>query len=185
MTHPIGAPDAPSDLPNCDSPSLVVVQSTRDEMLRQWEANGASWRGPLSIDAYVRREDTLSELSLTKDGGLVCWILADTTTEPRRILAGCESIRKRALVAHNGTVEEARAYGIASVFCPEQYRHRGYASRLMREIGEMLRTWRPDEKPCVFSVLYSDVGKVIRALIFLDPEACVQSTHIDFDRLML
>ncbi|KAI9774283.1 MAG: hypothetical protein M1840_004177 [Geoglossum simile] len=99
------------------------------------------------------------------------WVLVDTPHLPggeRRVLASCETIRKRALVAYQTTegvkVEEAVSHGIGSVFCPKEYRGRGYAGRMMRELSKLLRDWQVEGAAkrgmCLFTVLYSDIGKV-------------------------
>ena len=134
------------------------------------------------MTAYLARERHLAEQALTKDGGITYWVLvesgADTTTSsaaPRRILAGCETLRKRGIVARRkrdstegGRVEETVAYGVGSVYCPDEYRGRGYAGRMMDELGKVLRTWQAEEKGVGFSVLFSDIGQV--GVAFCCPE---------------
>ncbi len=149
-----------TDLPSADSPTVVLAQATEEEKLAQWRKNGVSWKGVLSDEAYLRREDHLAKQRLTRDGGLSFWVLVDSSCEPRRVLAGCESFKKKALVARNGRVEQAVAHGIGSVFCASEMRRRGYAARMLRDLGVKLRTWQTDQYPCLFSVLYSDIGKV-------------------------
>ncbi|KAJ4361632.1 hypothetical protein N0V95_001709 [Ascochyta clinopodiicola] len=63
------------DLPKGDSPTLALVHPTKDEQLIQSKLNGAEWRGALSPSAYLRRETTLSQQALTKEGGITYWIL--------------------------------------------------------------------------------------------------------------
>jgi GNAT superfamily N-acetyltransferase len=175
-----------SALPHHSSPSLSLVLATPSENHAQTLANSAEWSGPLNQETYMRREAHLLDQDLTRDGGLRAWVLIDTSTakpasssteggktegdaEKRgRILCGCETLRKRALVRErDGTVKEVVAYGVCSVFCREEYRGRGYAGRMMEELGRKLETMGSDqhdpetnlkEKP-LFSVLYSDIGK--------------------------
>lgn len=46
-----------------------------------------------------------------------------------------------------------------------EHRGRKYAERMMEELGERLRTWKADQYPVLFSVLYSDIGKVCSILL--------------------
>ncbi|CAF9932441.1 MAG: hypothetical protein HETSPECPRED_008361 [Heterodermia speciosa] len=59
----------------------------------------------------------------------------------------------------DGIVEDVIVHGIASVFCPPEYRRRGYAARHMTELVKALRTWQSDQGRVAGSVLYSDIGK--------------------------
>ena len=121
---------------------------------------------------------------LTKDGGLTHWILVDKNERPneRKVLGACESIRKRALMNKNGEVVEVVSHGIGGVFCNPKYRGRKYASRMMIELGEKLRTFQTDasikgREKCEFTVLWSDVGPRFYADHGWHP---FPSTHITF-----
>jgi len=153
-------------LPSGDSPDLHLVVSTPEEIIAQQQANSDEWRGVLSLPAYLRREEMLAEQDLTKDGGLTAWALVyqppGSSEEDRRVVCGCETIRKRALVASNNAVEFVTAHGVCSVFCPPQNRGKGYAGRMMNELGERLKTWQSKGQSNLFSVLWSDIGKVRR-----------------------
>lgn len=153
---------ASTNLPNRDSPDIrLVSDATPQENLAQLHANSTEWRGALSLPAYLKREELLVNQDLTKNGGLTPWFLVyqPEGAKDRQVLCGCESIRKKALVARHGKVEEVVAHGIASVFCPEEMRGKGYAGRMMREVGERLKSWQAGERGSEFSVLYSDIGK--------------------------
>lgn len=151
--------------PASDSPSLSLIHPTPAEKLATWSLNIQAWSGPLSFPAYQRREEHLSHQDLTRDGGMTFWILVDNSAPPspvRRILASCETIKKRALLTRgDGCVEEFISYGILSVFCDPDLRGRGYAGRLMEELGNKLDTWGQEgTNKTTFTVLYSDIGKV-------------------------
>jgi hypothetical protein len=158
------------ELPRGDSSTLQLVHPTEEEKLIQFNLNGAEWRGALSLPAYLRREETLSQQALTKDGGITYWILVDTAlkgnpfdpaSDTRLPLASCETYRKKALVWQDGKLHESICHGIGSVFCASHLRKRGYAQRLMQELSKALRTYQAEEgKENLFSVLYSDIGKV-------------------------
>ncbi|KAJ8118247.1 hypothetical protein OPT61_g746 [Boeremia exigua] len=171
-------------LPEGDSPTLALVHPTKEEQLIQSKLNGAEWRGALSPSAYLRRETTLSQQALTKDGGITYWILVDTALEnnpldpesgTRLPLASCETYRKKALVWRDGIVQEAVSHGIGSVFCGQYLRKRGYAQRMMKELGKTLRTHQADESECLFTILYSDIGKKFYADMGWEP---FRSSHI-------
>ncbi|KAK1065027.1 hypothetical protein LTR74_008303 [Friedmanniomyces endolithicus] len=132
------------DLPKHDSPHHHLVVATPEELLAQQNANSTEWRGTLSLEAYLRREEHLLDLPLTRNGGLTAWMLvyAPPDLESRQVICGCESIRKRVLVAKGGNVEDAVAHGVASVFCPPKFRGKGYAGRMIEEVGKRLERWQ-------------------------------------------
>lgn len=158
------------ELPSSHSPNLVLLHPTQEEKIETWKLNGASWRGTMPICTYLRRETQLENQAFTKDGGITFWILVDSTLPPneRPILGSCESFRKRALVSRAGSLEEVVSHGIGSVFCNPDYRRRGYAQRMMEELGKKLDTWNQESgKKTDFTVLYSDIGKVCNRFIIL------------------
>lgn len=156
-----------NELPSSSSPSLTLVHPTQEEKFKTWQLNGEAWAGQLSPPAYYRREEYLEGQALTRNGGITHWILVDSAGAPneRRILASCESLRKRALVARaekdgSGDVEEVVSHGIGSVFCDPKFRGKGYARRMIEELAKKLDTWQqPNGKRTDFTVLYSDIGK--------------------------
>lgn len=120
----------------------------------------------MDLTTYIRRETHLENQAFTKDGGITFWILVDTTLAPnkRPILASCESLRKQALIAKgDGQVKDIISHGIGSVFCNPDHRGRGYAQRMINELGKKLDNWQQKEgERASFTVLYSDIGKVGR-----------------------
>ncbi|MCJ1282919.1 hypothetical protein MMC26_002245 [Xylographa opegraphella] len=196
----------PAHLPLSTSSTLQLVHPTAAEKDATWRINGATWRGALSIESYLRREHYLAAQPLTQNGGITYWILVDSAESPasadpesklplpfhqhistrrcarplqrriaqlttlfpvgpptRTILSSCESLRKRALVAHRAsapTVSAITAHGIGSVFCAPVLRKRGYAGRMMAELNRALATHQQaDGQKSLFNVLYSDIGK--------------------------
>ena len=169
-----------SELPDSKSPSLHLTQPTPEERHATWVLNSKSWGTALGRKDYVEREAYLTTVPLARDGGVTHWVLVDKNLPPnqRPILASCESLRKRALISKNGATTEVITHGIGSVFCNPEYRGRGYASRMMRELGPILNTWQTNEKKsCAFSILYSDIGKKYYAGHGWHP---FPSTHIAF-----
>lgn len=152
------------DLPPADSPHLELVQSTPEEYLQTIRLNSTSWKGPITVDQYIEREDRLSKQNLTKNGALTSWILVDSRQPPndRLILSSCESYRKPAYLAYQGRVEDIICHGVGSVFSRSEFRGRGYAGRMLEELAKKLDTWQSENQPrkqVVFSVLFSDIGK--------------------------
>ena len=154
-------------LPPATSENLKLCEQSEAEKRIIWKLNGQVWRGRLSMEAYIRREEHLGNQALTRHGGITYWVLTDPSQPPnkRPLLASCESLAKRALVKeYDGRVEEVLSHGIGSVFCDPKLRGRGYAKRMIEELGQRLDNWKQtDGRRTLFTVLYSDIGKVRRA----------------------
>ncbi|KAL8681630.1 MAG: hypothetical protein Q9186_002299 [Xanthomendoza sp. 1 TL-2023] len=154
------------DLPKSSASTLQLVQPTETELIETTTLGAVDWKGPIDTSAYLRREDHIRDQTLTRHGGITFWILVDTTapltsTGSRTILASCETIRKRALVAWpDEGVREVITHGIASVHCNPAYRGKGFARRMMIELAHHLDTWQQkDGENADFTVLWSDIGK--------------------------
>lgn len=161
----MATPQSTANFPARNSPSLSLTHPTTAEKLATWSLNAQVWAGPLALPEYMQREEVLSNQDLTRNGGMTFWVLVDTSSPSspsRRILASCETIKKRALIASGkAQVEETISHAIQSVFCDPEWRGRGYAGRMMEELGNRLHTWGQDgTKKKAFTVLYSDIGKV-------------------------
>ncbi|KAL1956728.1 hypothetical protein VTO42DRAFT_6878 [Malbranchea cinnamomea] len=173
-------------LPAATSPRLHLDHPTDEESIAIWMLTASSWRYALSIPQYLEKSSYLMTVPLAKDGGLTQWILVDKTLPPnqRPIPASCETLRKRALVSDvHGNVTEAIAHGVASVYCDPKYRRRGYASRLLRELRDVLPVWQADQsKRVVASILFSDIGKEFYAAVGWRP---FPSFHLEFDAAAL
>ncbi|KAL4787890.1 hypothetical protein BJX76DRAFT_248344 [Aspergillus varians] len=155
------------ELPPGDSSELALAQATPKERVDSIKLNSAEWRGPLDLDAYLAREETLLQQRLTKRG-LICWILVDRRQpeNARTIFGSCETYRKTIIVARGGRVEEASAQGVGSVYCRPEFRGKGYAKRMLEELSKKMDTWQTEvehsEMP-LFSILFSDIGKTFYA----------------------
>ncbi|KAJ5803198.1 uncharacterized protein N7503_005648 [Penicillium pulvis] len=150
-------------LPPGDSPDLILVPATPEERITSIKLNSVAWKGPLDIDTYIERENHLFAQNLTRDG-LTCWILVDKS-EPegdRTILSSCETYKKKALLAHGGSVEDVSTHGIGSVYCRPEFRGKGYAKRMFEELSGKLDTWKMEKETrgkALFTILFSDIGK--------------------------
>ncbi|KAH6856144.1 hypothetical protein B0I37DRAFT_300342 [Chaetomium sp. MPI-CAGE-AT-0009] len=172
---------APDTLPDASSPRLVLAHPTAGERERTARQTYPTWGFALAEADYLAREAYLTTVPLARDGGITHWILTDASLPPdaRPILSSCESLRKRAVVVKEGAAVEGVAHGIASVFTEPAFRGRGYASRMMRDVGEKLRGWQAAaaKERSLFSVLYSDIGKTFYARHGWAP---FESSHVSF-----
>ncbi|CAN8102335.1 unnamed protein product [Discula destructiva] len=187
------------ELPSSSSPDLVLAESTKAELQYIWALHHPMWGPALKLEDYLNREEFLMTVPLAKNGGVTHWILTNKNGSPdnRPIYASCESLRKRALASRVGpdgqvVIQDGIAHGIASVFTNPTYRGKGYASRMMAELGPKLKEWSEgrkepksggsgDEETVVtrslFSVLYSDIGKTFYAK---NGWAAFDSAHLSF-----
>jgi hypothetical protein len=118
---------------------------------------------------------------LACNSGLTHWILVDSSLPPdqRSLLASCESLRKEVLISRNGVVKKGITHGIGSVFSQPSFRGKGYATRMLKELAPILKTWQTEDgkRHAPFSILYSDIGKKYYAKFGWLP---FPSTHIHF-----
>ena len=147
-----------------DSSRLALLHPTPEEKQAIWRLNGQAWKGSMDIPTYIRRELHLEVQAFTRHGGVTFWILVDTALPPnaRPILASCESFRKKAMTARDACgISDIISHGIGSVFCNPEYRGRGYAQRMIQELGRKLDFWQQASGDrATFTVLFSDIGKV-------------------------
>ncbi|KAI0205042.1 hypothetical protein F4808DRAFT_320979 [Astrocystis sublimbata] len=167
-------------LPSSDCSNLHLAHPTEEENVYIWTNTFKSWGDYLDLPGYIRESQYLTTVPLATNGGMTTWILVDKTLPPngRPILCSCESFYKRSLTSNAGKVDEVVVHGIASVFCPETLRRRGYTGRLMRELAKVLRAWQSDSYPVAGSVLYSDIGKIYYTKLGWMPNAT--NAHIEF-----
>ncbi|KAI9888619.1 MAG: hypothetical protein M1814_006600 [Vezdaea aestivalis] len=173
-------------LPSSSSTELVLSQPTAAETWKILRDNASTWQAPLSSEKYLKCEELMSHVPLKDDGGMTSWILTTQSDVPdaRPILASCETTRKRAIVAYWSEKENERGlvdtacHGVASVFCEDTLRGHGYSSRMIEELGKTLPRWQSEGhggRTCMFSVLYSDIGKNFYARFDWHPFA---SSHL-------
>ncbi|TVY54596.1 Uncharacterized protein LCER1_G002995 [Lachnellula cervina] len=150
------------ELPLASAPTLKLDHPTPKEKLEMWGENWKNWGSALSLQDYIERETHLADIPPTRDGGVTHWILTDPTLPPdaRPVLSCCESLRRRTFVSlPSGEVREGIVHGIGSVFSAPLYRGRGYAARMLSDLGPILNTWQKEAGKSHFSILYSDIGK--------------------------
>ncbi|OAQ89975.1 Acyl-CoA N-acyltransferase [Purpureocillium lilacinum] len=178
-----------------DDAGLVLAHPNDDEQVRTWTHTHPSWGPSYPLDVYLARERELLTVPLARDGGIRQWIL--TTPSPasasatggtssessssnnnRPVLSSCETLRKRALVRSPGqpTVRDVHAHGVASVFTYPEFRRKGYAARMLDQLGKKLaddEARQPGD--AAFSVLFSDIGKKFYAALDWAP---FESSHL-------
>lgn len=143
--------------------NLILTTPTPEERIAVWKGSQPEWGSALSVDAYLGRELAQIDSPLARNGGLSHWILTEAGAAPgsRPILSSCETLRKRILVrSADGSVREATAHGVASVFTHPDHRRHGYAGTMISKFAEHLRTANaatPDS--ALASILFSDIGK--------------------------
>ncbi|KAK5948450.1 hypothetical protein OHC33_010484 [Knufia fluminis] len=153
-----------STLPPKSDPNVVLERASRPEYEQTWRLNSSEWKGFLSEPSYLDREQYLLGAEVTREGGSTGWILTSpelpkTEDGSRPILAACETTRKHAYVAKDGKIDKVVSHGIGSVYCRPEYRGRGYAGKMIEELGKKLETHQQlKEAKGRFSVLYSDIG---------------------------
>lgn len=158
----MAAQGIPSMLPDPQNPKLSLKPPTNEELEAVHRLSFFEWGDSLTLDEWLEESDYLTLVPLARNGGMVSWILSDERPQNKRpILASCESFQKRAYVNDaQGHLSEAVIYEIASVFAGPQYRHRGYAGRLMHELNKQIPKWHIGSTPCLGSILYSDIGSM-------------------------
>lgn len=169
------------ELPDASSPSLQLSHPTDSESETINDLQSAEWRGALTIPQFKEERAHLRTVPLAKDNGMTEWVLVDKHSLPgqRPVLASCRTLRKRSLTSDpDGNVSEFITHGVNAVYCRREYRRRGYASRMLQQLGEILPKWQTGERKCIASVLYSDIGGDFYARLGWHP---VLSHHIAFD----
>ena len=140
-------------IPSASSPDLVLVHANEAEIYETHILSSVPWAGALTKEAYIENEHQLASHLLSAPNGITRWIL--TSKNERIVLASCETIPKRCLVRESeGEVRDVVVIGVAAVFCEPKLRGRGYAGRMMKELGDMLEK----RGECLGSVLWSDIG---------------------------
>ncbi|CAK7245378.1 MAG: hypothetical protein STHCBS139747_006958 [Sporothrix thermara] len=145
----MGSTNPDDSLPSAASPSLILAIPTAEERKKVWELTHPMWGNALVMDDYLQREAYLTTVPLAMNSGITHWILTDGTLPPnqRPILSSCETLRKHAMAAAASTtptVVDGVAHGIASVFTDPVYRGKGYAGRMLTELGPQLERWQVD-----------------------------------------
>lgn len=114
-----------------EAPNLHLTHPTPEECKQIWSQTAIAWKDSLTVPLYLAEAAYITPIPLAKNGGMTTWILVDRNEVPnsRHIFCSCESFRKRSLTSDEaGIVKKGIIHGIASVFCPSEYRGRGHGS---------------------------------------------------------
>lgn len=171
-------------LPDSRSPDLYLTHPTTREFESIYGLSFLAWGDALTLPQYLEESALMTTVPLAKNGGMSIWLLTDKSLpqDQRPIICSCETFRKRTFVMNAcGDFSETIVHGVASVFCNPEYRRRGYAARLMRELAVKLPAWQVESKTCIGSVLYSDIGKSYYAKLGWHPFPL--NNHIEFDAM--
>ncbi|KAH8724697.1 hypothetical protein GQ44DRAFT_245468 [Phaeosphaeriaceae sp. PMI808] len=150
------------EYPNSVSPDLYLTNPTPEESLAISKNTTALWRDSFALDASLEESIFMADAPLARNGGMTTWILVgrNHSSNQRQILSSCETFKKPTLRSSpEGEVIETIVHAIASVFCPAEHRGRGYPKRMLQDLAKKLPTWQTEEKQCIGSILYSDIGQ--------------------------
>ncbi|KAL2832629.1 hypothetical protein BDW59DRAFT_106489 [Aspergillus cavernicola] len=157
------------DLPLSTSSDLRLAESSKSEQMHIWNLKA---REPYTPEAYAAIEEHCANQLITNNGQMIKWVLvhghSGTEDANRVVLASCHSIQRPALVARLGDDGESKlepvvCHTIRGVYCPEEFRRRGYATRLINEVQKVLenRVLEHDDAKAQFTCCYSDIGNSI------------------------
>jgi GNAT superfamily N-acetyltransferase len=110
-----------------------------------------AWGEGLSLEAYLRREQSLRAVAVPRLG-MRTWLLLD---EAERVLTSCETFRLASVLRTAGTEVWGESSGVASVFTEQPLRGQGYATRMLDLLCQRLE----EERGAQSVMLFSDVGE--------------------------
>ncbi|CAG8623070.1 5595_t:CDS:2 [Cetraspora pellucida] len=139
---------------------LILVEATPEQARMTNRNSYMSWGYPmLTIDEYIKLEEILANIEFASEN-LKVWILtsrkyiSSSDTEPI-IFSQCETYKRKALITlSSGQIQEEICYCITALFTPPQYRHKGYASKVIELLNDKFKF----EYKSKFSYLYSEIG---------------------------
>lgn len=162
--------------------------------------NGINWKGPLSIESYVKREKVLGKARIaTKNQSpevreqfpeLAPWlgIRYFALKDGKAIVSSCETLNRLGYFIGPGdsqTIEYNVMVCIGGVFTPEEYRGKGYATYMVEKLAEYYDNARDSPnspkgiKQLTFT-LYSEVGEYYKRFGFESKHVPVHTiTQID------
>eukprot|EP01117_Protostelium_nocturnum_P015813 TRINITY_DN6160_c0_g1_i1.p1 TRINITY_DN6160_c0_g1~~TRINITY_DN6160_c0_g1_i1.p1 ORF type:complete len:379 (-),score=117.05 TRINITY_DN6160_c0_g1_i1:120-1256(-) len=140
---------------------LILVKANREQHVQSWRNHKVEWGKQIpSVDRYIHRETTIANSNFSKRGLTVWCLVPKDDIETLNFVCSCETYLRPALISEPSSedgnerkVREVQVRSIASVFCPEKFRRRGYAALMMKKLGDALNELK---EPASF--LYSDIG---------------------------
>ena len=127
---------------------MELRKATASEIVARRCLTFSSWGGKLSLEQYLEREKSLAEHEFVQS--MITWVLA----EGDDLLASCETYPMRSLLRDSEEVHTGTTWAVATVYVDPKLRKKGYASLLLQQVIEELRT----QEDVHASVLFSEVG---------------------------
>jgi GNAT superfamily N-acetyltransferase len=165
----------------------MLLLATEAEMLERDWLTHVEWGQLLTPADYVEREKRLRDHPWSRETFL-SWLFVD---ERGAVLSSCETYQMRSFLHEGraGAPEEGVTYGVASVFTEPALRGRGYAARMMSELGDALlarerwgvRLDKPGYPPSGTAhgvILFSDVGSELYARAGFAPRPAVDRVYL-------
>ncbi|KAG9104659.1 hypothetical protein FRC06_000423 [Ceratobasidium sp. 370] len=154
---------------------LTLKPASRVQEIEARTRSAVEWAKWLTLEEYLRRDEEAEVLDQAKDGKLTSWVLVPATDpETLNFMCACETYQRTILLLPPNETKSVSSigYGIASVFTPPKFRHKGYAAHMMSLLHFAIAkpeglpafptAWGTPparvNNPGVVSVLYSDVG---------------------------
>jgi hypothetical protein len=128
---------------------MLTTTKDQQEILETIKNNYVEWGAPtLTWEQYIEREMYLAGLPFSK--GQTTWIYKVED----QIVSACETYNRPCIAKINGTIVRGECMSIASVYTPQKYRQKGYATSMLRNLLQDIKS-RPN---VMASTLYSDIG---------------------------
>lgn len=157
-------------IPSSPDPITAVFgeATSPEQRLGCYELGATGFRPPLTTEQYVKREQFVDKLPLTRGTGWRFWCLYNTQ-QPMQILATCKTIVRDLIIRDASGVRLERGYCIASVVSDEAHRGHGLASFMLKKVAE----WMDGPGEGAVSFLYTrytsvsiwQLGKIERDLV--------------------
>lgn len=135
----------------------IFAQATPDQRIACEKLAASAFRGPLSEEEYLEREDFMRNQALAKNGDIRTWCLF-SKDDPNLILATCVTFARKLLLTDRCGSRAATGYCIGSVISHPDHRGQGHASTLLSNVAE----WLDGPGNAFASVLYSAKEAVSR-----------------------
>ncbi|KAI1103908.1 hypothetical protein F4804DRAFT_212889 [Jackrogersella minutella] len=146
----------PITIPGPQGPLDVIFSeaTTPEDRTQCSKLAATAFRKFLSEDEYLEREAYLGDHPLARGTRLRFWSLT-LAGDPLQVLALCKTLHRDLLVRDDEGMRVEQGYCICSVATNPQYRGRGLAPAVLRNVAE----WMDGPGQATASMLYSDVGE--------------------------
>lgn len=128
-----------------------------DQLIACDKLAAVAFRGPLSEEEYLEREEFMRSQALAENDGVRTWCLF-SKDDPSLILATCMTFARTFLLTDRCGSRTATGYCLGSVISHPDHRGQGHASNLLHNVAE----WLDGPGDAVASVLYSAKEAVSR-----------------------